>query len=278
MAKIGRSWEVIKSLGQGSLGAVFLCRNDSGVLAAVKVLNDELREDEAAIARLRSEVSTAVLVRNENVVQYYEYFREGKTAGVALEYLANGDLSNLIDGPSQTPISDVVRILSQAANGLEAIHRSGILHRNIKPENLLLSQDGTVKISDFCMAMPKSTAGGAAGGSEEADLVVSSPDYLSPEYLEHGRCDQRSDIYAFGCVAYELLTKQLPFRGETVLETMTSRLRGAPPSPTIIRPDCPEELDRTILKCLSREPALRFQTAGEVRAALLAIDLKPTLH
>ena len=253
-------YEVVKCLGAGSMGLVYACRHRelSGHLVAVKVLFPEVSHDKIATARFRNEIFASYGVSHPNVVRAYEYIRDGDLVGYTMEYVGGGDLADRLGrskGP--IPVADVIRMLSQMCAGVQAIHDSGIVHRDLKPENILLSKDGNVKIADFGIARtghgPKLTEHGG---------VVGTIDYVSPEYMLNSQVDWRSDIYAVGILAYEMLTGESPFKGDSVYATMTKRLKTDPDPPSKIREDCPAELDAIVLRAMERDPEARYQSAG----------------
>jgi serine/threonine protein kinase len=258
---IASRYEVVKCLGQGSMGLVYACRHRelSGHLVAIKVLFPEVAQDNVAAARFRNEIVASYGVSHPNVVRAYEYFRDGDLVAYTMEYVGGGDLAERLSGGEPIAIPEVIRLLTQIAAGVQAIHDANIVHRDLKPENILLSATGEVKITDFGIARtghgPKLTEHGG---------VVGTIDYVSPEYLEKGVVDARSDIYAVGVLAYEMLTGESPFRGDSVIATMTMRLRSDPKPPSTQRQDCPPELDRVILRALERDPEQRYQSMLEM--------------
>jgi serine/threonine protein kinase len=262
-------YEIVKCLGAGSMGMVYACRHRelSGHLVAMKVLFGEMAKDPTAAARFRNEIVASYGVNHPNVVRAYEYFRDGDIIAFTMEYVAGGDLADRISMDDRMPVKEVVRMLLQMASGLQAIHQTGIIHRDMKPENILLTAQGDVKITDFGIARMNSGPRLTEHGG-----VVGTIDYVSPEYLEKGQVDLRSDIYALGVMAYEMITGETPFKGKSVIETMTMRLKTDPTVPHILRADCPEGLSDIIMKCLARTPETRYQTASEIHQDLLTLQ------
>lgn len=254
-------YEVVKCLGTGSMGMVYACRHRElgGHIVAMKVLFSEVARDEVAAARFRNEIVASYGVSHPNVVRAYEYFRDGDLIAFTMEYVGGGDLADRINARELIEIDEVVRMLSQMSSGVQAIHDAGIIHRDLKPENILLTPHGDIKITDFGIARtgtgPKLTEHGG---------VVGTIDYVSPEYLERGEVDERSDIYALGVLAYEMVTGEPPFKGNSVIETMTLRLRTDPEPPEKLRPECPPKLSKIILHAMERDPDKRYQLAREM--------------
>ncbi len=260
-------YEVVKCLGTGSMGLVYACRHRelAGHIVAMKVLFSEVASDEVAAARFRNEIVASYGVSHPNVVRAYEYFKDGDLIAFTMEYIGGGDLADRISGDDPLSIDEIVTMLCQIAAGVQAIHEAGIIHRDLKPENILLTGQGEVKITDFGIARTN-----AGPRLTEHGGVVGTIDYVSPEYLDQGQVDRRSDIYAMGVIAYEMVTGVAPFEGKSVVETMTLRLRTDPKPPHQIRLDCPLALSSIILRALAREPSERYQQADEMLADLEA--------
>lgn len=258
---LGGKYEVVKCLGSGSMGLVYACRHRElqGHMVAVKVLFPEVAQDKVAAARFRNEIFASYGVSHPNVVRAYEYLRDGELVAYTMEYVGGGDLAERLSRQERMPIAEVVRLLSQMAAGVQAIHDAGIVHRDLKPENILLTKEGNVKIADFGIARnrhgPKLTEHGG---------VVGTIDYVAPEYMLRSQVDWRSDIYAIGILAYEMVTGEAPFRGDSVYATMTKRLKTDPEPPSKLRPECPPALDKIIFKAMHRDPQLRYQAAMEI--------------
>jgi predicted Ser/Thr protein kinase len=258
-------YEVVKCLGTGSMGMVYACRHRelAGHLVAMKVLFAEVARDTVAAARFRNEIVASYGVSHPNVVRAYEYFRDGDLVAFTMEYIGSGDLADRISHDEPLSIEEIIKMLGQMCAGVQAIHDAGIIHRDLKPENILITTEGDIKITDFGIARtgtgPKLTEHGG---------VVGTIDYVSPEYLERGQVDTRSDIYALGVLAYEMITGESPFRGNSVIETMTIRLRSDPEAPSMLRRECPRALDKIILKAMTRDPEKRYQKASEMLSDL----------
>ncbi len=265
---IGGKYEVVKCLGSGSMGLVYACRNRElmGQMVAVKVLFPEVAADKVASARFRNEVLASYEVSHPNVVRAYDLLRDGDLVAYTMEFVGGGDLAERLSGSERMQVSEVVRLMAQMAAGLQAIHEAGIVHRDMKPENILLTKEGNVKIADFGIARnrhgPKLTEHGG---------VVGTVEYVAPEYMLKSHVDWRSDIYALGILAYEMVTGEAPFTGDSVYATMTKRLKSDPNPPSALRSDCPAELDAVILKAMHRDPEQRYQSGQDVYDDLKAI-------
>ena len=272
---IAGRYEVVKCLGEGSMGLVYACRHRelSGHLVGVKVLFPEVAQDKIAAARFRNEIFASYGVSHPNVVRAYEFIKDGDLVAYTMEYVGGGDLADRLSQKSNPiPVEEIIKILSQMCAGVQAIHDVGIVHRDLKPENILLTKDGNIKIADFGIARtgygPKLTEHGG---------VVGTIDYVSPEYMLNSQVDWRSDIYALGILAYEMLTGESPFSGDSVYAVMTQRLKTDPKPPSTIRPECPEKLDGIVLKAMCRDPEERYQSAAQMYYDLQIVGKEQSL-
>lgn len=258
---IGGKYEVIKCLGSGSMGLVYACRHRDlqGQMVAVKVLFPEVANDKVAAARFRNEVLASYGVSHPNVVRAYEYLRDGDLVAYTMEYVGGGDLAERLSRTERLSITEVIRLLSQMSAGVQAIHDAGIVHRDLKPENILLTKEGNVKIADFGIARTQH-----GHKLTEHGGVVGTIDYVAPEYMLRSQVDWRSDIYALGILAFEMVTGEPPFRGDSVYATMTKRLKSDPEPPSKLRPECSAALDAVILRAMQRDPMQRYQSALEM--------------
>jgi serine/threonine protein kinase len=258
---IGGKYEVVRCLGAGSMGMVYACRHRDlqGQLVAAKVLFREVALDAVAAARFKNEILASYGVSHPNVVRAYEFIRDGDLIAYTMEFIGGGDLADRMSRPELVSIAEILRLLSQMAAGVQAIHDAGIVHRDLKPENILLTNDGAVKIADFGIARktdgPKLTEHGG---------VVGTLEYVSPEYMLRSQVDWRSDIYALGVLAFELITGEPPFKGDSAYASISKRLQTDPEPPSKYRSECPSGLDHIVLKALQRDPEERYQSAVEI--------------
>ena len=258
---IADRYEVIKCLGAGSMGMVYACsyKDLEDHIVALKVLFGEVAGDSILEARFRNEIYASYGVSHPNVVKAYEYIKQDGFTAFSMEYIDGGDLADRLGSLTPLNYQDILRILTQMTSGLVAIHAAGLIHRDLKPENILLTRDGDIKIADFGIvrniAGPRLTEHGG---------VIGTIEYVSPEYLGSNQIDERSDIFSLGVLAYEMVTQESPFRGETLIETMQLKLKKDPTPPIEHRADCPERLNEIILKCLVKNPDQRYQKASEV--------------
>lgn len=258
---IGGKYEVVKCLGAGSMGMVYACRHRElqGQMVAAKVLFNEVAADKVSAARFKNEVLASYGVSHPNVVRAYEYIKDGDLVAYTMEFVGGGDLADRMSRAELMSIPEFVRLLSQMAAGVQAIHDAGIVHRDLKPENILITNEGNIKIADFGIARnrngPKLTEHGG---------VVGTIEYVAPEYMLRSQVDWRSDIYALGILAYEMVTGQPPFTGDSAYASISKRLQTDPEPPSKHRHECPPQVDAIILKALVRDPEERYQSAMEM--------------
>lgn len=269
---VGGRCRVLRCLGMGSMGYVYACEHRSlpGMTVAMKVLFSEISNDHVAISRFRNEIVAAYGVSHPHVVRAFEYFRDGDLAAYTMEYVNGGDLSRILLSHHKLELKESVKLLCQLASGMGAIHDANIVHRDLKPENILLTDSHDVKIADFGIVRRDHWRMITDNGG-----VLGTLDYVSPEYLEKGEVDARSDIFAFGVIAYELITGHSPFeslRDKNFVEAVAIRIRFSPTPASVLNPNCPEALNALIMRALERDPAARFKSAEELLNSLLALS------
>jgi len=235
-----------------------------GRAVAVKLLHHHLGDDELLVQRFRAEAVAAARLHHPSIVAIYDTISEGDTEAIVMELIRGRTLRAFLDDRQVMEPSDAVDIGADVADALHTAHCGGVVHRDIKPANILLCDDDRVMVTDF----------GIAKVHDDTDLtqtgiMLGSVKYLSPEQVESAPVDGRSDIYALGIVLYEALTGAPPFTGDTAASMALARLHMVPPSPRQVRPSIPPALDQVVMRCLARDPADRYTTAAELRAALL---------
>jgi serine/threonine protein kinase len=261
---LGSHFRVIQLLGVGSWSTVYLCES-IGLLdryAAIKVVNAKNIKQSAA-DRFRSEIASCFEVDHPNVVRPYMFFQDKGLIALALEYVQGGDLRRWLTVNGNLPLLTAVHILERIADALQEIHSLGVIHRDIKPENVLLPALNLPKLADFGVAVL--TGGPRFTGRGE---VVGTVFYISPEYVENGIFDLRSDIYSLGVLAFELLAGQFPFEGENVSQILNAKILKEAPDIREFSPEVPDELAEIVKRSLARDPKKRFQKAAEFRDAL----------
>jgi beta-lactam-binding protein with PASTA domain/predicted Ser/Thr protein kinase len=256
-------YQVLRKLGAGGMANVYLAEDQElGRRVAIKILNDRHAGDEQFVERFRREAKNAAALSHPNIVSIYDRGEAEGTYYIAMEYLDGRSLKELIVQRGPAPITVAVEYARQILSALRFAHRHGIVHRDIKPHNVLVDAEGRVKVTDFGIAR--------AGASQmtEAGSIVGTAQYLSPEQARGSDVDQRSDLYSLGIVLYELLTGSLPFNGDTPVEIAMKHLSTVPEVPSVRRPEIPRDLDLIVMRALAKDPDDRYQSAEEMDADL----------
>ena len=275
-ARLGH-YTIVERLGSGGMGEVYRARDDTlGRDVALKVLPSEVLGDATARERLLREARTASSLNHPHICTIYEVGEQGDQVFIAMEVVEGRPLVELIGGTGLSPAT-VLRYGIQVADALAHAHGRGVIHRDLKSANVMVTPDGCTKVLDFGLARRVATEGAAtitAPGLSltETGAVVGTPHYLSPEALHGGKADARSDIWALGVLLHEMVAGELPFAGQTAFEVGVA-IMHSPPNP--LPESVPPGLRTVVGRCLEKEPGQRYQCAGEVRAALEAQQSDP---
>jgi serine/threonine-protein kinase len=265
------NYVVLDRLGVGNKGRVFKAQHKlMGRLVALKVIAPEIASRASSIARFYREMRLLGRLDHPNIVRAFDAAQLGDLLYIVMEYVAGQDLERLLQERGLLPPTEVAAYMAQAALGLAHAHERGIVHRDVKPTNLMISEDGQVKVLDLglgaLMEADSETSFATAAGRSVGTLH-----YMSPEQATASDVDGRSDLFSLGCTMYHLLTGQVPYPGETVVECLTRRARGGPVPITDFRSDLPPQMVAVIDKLMAHRPQHRFQTAAEAAAALQAL-------
>jgi eukaryotic-like serine/threonine-protein kinase len=248
-----------RKLGSGGMADVWLAEDQElGRHVAVKILHERYANDEQFVERFRREATHAAGLSHPNIVSIYDRGVSDGSYYIVMEYIEGRTLKELIVTRGPCPIPVAISYTRQILAALRYAHKNGIIHRDIKPHNVIVDREGRVKVADFGIAR--------AGASEmtEAGSIVGTAQYLSPEQARGAPVDESSDLYSTGIVLYELLTGTVPFNGETPVEIAMKHLSQTPDAPSTRRPDIPHDLDLVVLRALAKEPAERYRSAAEL--------------
>ncbi len=259
-------YRVLRRLGSGGMAVVYLAEDQElGRKVAIKLLDERHARDEQFVERFRREASNAARLSHPNIVAIYDRGRAEGTYYIAMEYLEGKTLKQLLIERGPTPIRVAIDYARQILAALDFAHRHGIVHRDIKPHNVIVAPDGRLKVTDFGIAR--------SGTSQmtEAGSIVGTAQYLSPEQARGAQVSPASDIYSVGIVLYEMLTGRVPFSGDTPLEIAMKHLSSVPEPPSSLRPEVPRALDQVVLRCLAKNPQDRYPSARDMDADLVRV-------
>ncbi len=265
------SYVLLERLGEGGMGAVYKARNwKLGHVVALKVVKKERLTSEDAVRRFHREIRAAAALSHPNIVAAYDADEVHGTHFFAMECVEGSDLAKLIKQHGPMPAAQACDWVRQAAVGLQHAHERGMVHRDIKPHNLLLTKQGVVKVLD--MGLARLAAGEDGEGSAtmtQEGMVMGTPDYMAPEQAEESHTvDIRADVYSLGCTLYHLLTGTVPFPGGTLFQKLKKHQSNQPASIEQRRPDVPQAVCEVVYKLMAKRPEDRYQTPAEVAAVL----------
>ncbi len=258
--KINDRYQIIKTIGEGGMANVYLAYDtilDRDV--AVKVLRGDLANDEKFVRRFQREALNASSLSHPNIVEVYDVGDDNGQYFIVMEYIEGKNLKDLLKKRGKLTVSEVVDIMSQIADGLSVAHDSYIIHRDIKPQNIMILENGLVKITDFGIAMAMN-----ATQLTQTNSVMGSVHYLPPEQASGKGSTLKSDIYSMGILMYELLTGVLPYRGDNAVEIALKHLKEPLPSIRDELPDIPQSVENIILKSAAKNPKNRYNDAREM--------------
>jgi eukaryotic-like serine/threonine-protein kinase len=259
-------YKIVRKLGAGGMANVYLAEDQElGRRVAIKILNERHANDEQFVERFRREAKNAAGLSHPNIVSIFDRGEAEGTYYIAMEYLDGRSLKELISTRGPAPINVSVDYARQILAALRLAHRQGLVHRDIKPHNVLVDGEGRVKVTDFGIAR--------AGPSQmtEEGSIIGTAQYLSPEQAQGAPVTPASDLYSVGIVLYELLTGTVPFAGESPVELAMKHLSKVPEPPSHIRPEVPRDLDFVVMRALAKGPGERYQTADEMDADLARV-------
>jgi serine/threonine-protein kinase len=261
-----KRYVIRRKLGSGGMADVYLAEDQElGRRVALKLLNDRHAADDQFVERFRREAQSAAGLSHPNIVSIFDRGLAEGTYYIAMEFLDGRTLKELLIRNGPTPIPIAIDYARQILGALSFAHRNGIIHRDIKPHNIVVGSDGRLKVTDFGIARS------GASQMTEAGSIVGTAQYLSPEQARGARVDPRSDLYSLGIVLYEMLTGRVPFTGDTAVEIAMKHLSEVPEPPSKLRPEVPHDLDAVVMRALAKEPERRYGSAEEMDADLARV-------
>ncbi len=262
---LGGRYRVERELGRGGMAKVFEGTDTVlGRQVAIKILAPRFADDESFVQRFRREAQAAARLSNPNVVSVFDTGADGGVHFIVMEYVEGRTLADYLAGGGRIMPDRAIEIAQAVSGALSAAHAQGVIHRDIKPGNIMLTPAGQVKVADFGIARMTTTAETVA----QTAAVLGTASYLSPEQAQGQPVDGRSDIYSLGCVLYEMVTGRPPFLGDSPVAVASKQVLEQPITPSKLNGDVTPDLDAVILRALAKNPANRYQSAGEFRADL----------
>ncbi len=266
-ALLNKRYKLLNPIGAGGMAVVYKAQDLSlGRLVAVKILRENLTSDPEFLTRFQQEARSAANLQHPNIVTVHDFGKDGGRYYIVMEYIEGKDLKTVIKETGHFPVSRALDIFVQLCAGIGYAHRAGLVHCDVKPQNILLTPDGRVKVADFGIA--RALANIRPG--ETTDVVWGSPQYYSPEQAAGEVPTPASDVYSIGVVMYEMLAGRLPFVASTQQALAMMHLREEPPSLSMFSPGIPEKLELIVHKVLAKEPAARYRTADQLGRILIS--------
>jgi len=261
-------YQIIEELGHGGMGRVYKVQDTKvGEKIALKLLRPEAGLDKTTIERFSNELRLARKIRHKNICQMFDLGEDQGARYITMEYVHGEDLKQLVRKVGRLSPGQAVGIARQICDGLEEAHKLGVVHRDLKPQNIMIDEGGNARIMDFGIARSLSGKGITGAG-----VMIGTPEYMSPEQVEGKETDPRSDLYSLGVILYEMVTGRVPFEGDTPFTIGMKHKSEPPKDPRVLNAQLPQDLSRLILRCLEKDKNARVQTAAEVGGELEKIE------
>src|SRR6202042_595078 len=263
LAALGQRYEILGEAGHGSMGNVYKARDrETGETVALKLLKPEIASDQAMMDRFKNELLFARKITHKNVCRVHEFNRIGGIAYTSMEFVEGESLRSVLNRFGGLPQRKAIDLALQICSGLKEAHAQGIVHRDLKPENVMIDSNGNVKIMDFGIARSMEAVTRMTGS------LVGTPQYMAPEQVGGKPIDYRTDIYSLGLILYEMFTGTPAFDADNPVAVALKQMQEEAVPPHEIDPAIPAYIERTILKCLLKNPANRFQSIAQLENAL----------
>ena len=257
---LGTRYEIVQILGQGGMGAVYKARDlELDRVVAVKVIRPDLASHPDILARFKQELILARQITHRNVIRIFDLSEASGIKFITMEFIEGQDLKSLVSEKGRISFEEAAGFIEQVCLALEAAHAEGVVHRDLKPQNIMVDKQSRASVMDFGIARSVE-----AGGMTMTGMVVGTPEYMSPEQVMGERVDVRSDLFTLGVIFYELLTGATPYRSDSLQGAMFKRTREIPKPPIEVDPTVPQILSDVTAKCLQIDPARRYQSAREI--------------
>jgi len=261
-------YQVVEELGKGGMGRVYRVLDKKlNEEVALKLIKPEIGLDRKTVERFSNELKLARKIVHKNVARMFDLNQEKGSQYITMEYIRGEDLRRLVRKMGTLSPGQAIHIAKQVCEGLGEAHRLGVVHRDLKPQNIMVDEEGNARIMDFGIARSL-----AAKGITGAGVMIGTPEYMSPEQVEGKEVDQRSDLYSLGIILYEMVTGRVPFEGDTPFSVGVKQKSEVPRDPRELNSNLPQELGRMILRCLEKDASKRYQSASDLHADLDKIE------
>ncbi|HLQ63165.1 MAG TPA: protein kinase, partial [bacterium] len=262
---VAGQYEILHRISEGGMSTVYAARRrGDGTIVALKILREQYSTDGDFVERFEREAKAVSELVHPHMVRVFDSGRDGPVHYIAMEYVEGANLKEYIRREGRLAPERALQIAAQVADALEFAHSHGIVHRDIKPQNILLTPDAQVKVTDFGIARALSSV-----TITQAGTVLGSVQYLSPEQARGGAVSRSADLYALGAVLFEMVTGQLPFDGDTPIAIALAHIHKTPPAPSSLVSGLPDRVEGIILRAMMKSPTDRYRSAGEMRGDLL---------
>ncbi|MCR1974860.1 Stk1 family PASTA domain-containing Ser/Thr kinase [Clostridium sporogenes] len=266
--KLGNRYELLEKVGEGGMATVYKAKcHYLNRFVAIKILKDQFCSDKEFVEKFKREATSVASLSDNNIVNIYDVGSENNIHYIVMEYVDGKTLKELIVEKGKIEPKETVRISKQIASALVCAHRNNIIHRDIKPHNILVTKEGIIKVTDFGIAKASNSA-----TITNSSKVMGSAHYFSPEQAKGGFVDSRTDIYSLGIVMYEMLVGKVPFDGESPVSVAVKHIQNEVVAPKEIDDKIPESLNSVVLKCLEKNPVKRYQTIKNLEEDLARIE------